>query len=329
VQLAAGRANLLSEVLKLLRLASGVFVRGEFSAPWAYSSPSPRDLAQALRLDADHVILFHLVAEGRCRVVLSSGETATASAGEAVVIPYGDQHSVENPDGTAPVPIATLLPGLPPPPWDRMPRVRIEGKGVPTRILCSYLHCDDLLFHPFLKALPSLLLVRPTSGPAADWLMASVRYALDEDDHGSRGAATFLARLPEILFVDCLRQFIERLPDEETGFLAALADDAVGRALVELHAEPTRPWTVAQLARRVAVSRSILAERFTRSLGVSPMRYLMQWRLEIGAYLLRTTSLSLAEIASRTGYESTAAFCRAFKRHLKESPGGWRKARSH
>jgi AraC-like DNA-binding protein len=314
---APGSKALIEEALRLVHLSSAVFLRGEFAAPWAFASLGPEEIPAAVCPGAERLVLFHIVLEGRCRVRLETGQEAFPGAGEAVVLPYSDRHVMGHPGGATPVPIAQLLP---PPPWTVMPVMRHGGGGTPTRILCGYLHCDDLLFHPLLRALPPLIHVRPATAPAAEWLRASARYAVDGASRGGGHGA----RLPELLLVDCLRQYLEELPAARVGWLAALREPVVGRALSLLHAAPAEPWTVDRLARRVAASRSVLGARFAAALGVPPMRYLTQWRLQVASYLLRSTSATLAEIAGRVGYESEAAFSRAFKRELGVPPAAWR-----
>jgi AraC family transcriptional regulator, alkane utilization regulator len=184
-----------------------------------------------------------------------------------------------------------------------------------------------LLFHPVLRALPPLIHVQPATRSAAAWLRASARYTVAEKG----GPSASSARLPELLLVDCLRQYIHQLPAARTGWLAALRDPLVGRSLSLLHEAPARPWTVDALARRVGASRTVLGERFAAVLGAPPMRYLTQWRLKLASHLLRSTRETMPEIAGRVGYESEAAFSRAFKRTLGHPPAAWRAAagRSH
>jgi AraC-like DNA-binding protein len=311
-------AALIEEALRLVHLSGAVFLRGEFAAPWAFASMGPREYAAALRTGTERLALFHVVLEGSCRVQVESGDEVVASAGEAILLPYGDRHVMgDTAADSAPVPVGQLLP---PAPWTNIPMMRQgPGSGPSTRVLCGYLHCEDFLFHPLLRALPPLIHFRPTSAPAAEWLRASARYTLAEAAKGGPGD-----RLPELLVVDCLRQYIEAQPDVRTGWLAALRDPVLGRALALLHASPAEGWTVTRLARRVGVSRSVLGARFTAVLGAPPMRYLAQWRLQLAAHLLRSTAGTLAEIAGRVGYESEAAFSRAFKRRLGQAPAAWR-----
>jgi AraC family transcriptional regulator, alkane utilization regulator len=319
----ADRHELLSDVLQRIRLASAVFLRGEFAAPWAFASTDAATLCQIVQPGARTLVLFHVAVEGRFRIQLKSGEHVDAQAGDAVVLPYCDMHTMGYPEGTPPVSIATLLP---PPPWQEMPVVRMNGGGGATRIMCGYLHCDDLLFNPLLRALPRLIHVRPSSSQAAQWREASLRYVVEQLAHAGPRGAELVARLPELVLVDCLRQYARELPPGQRGWLGALQDPVLGRALTHLHARPAEPWTVSTLAQRAAVSRSVLADRFVQILGVSPMRYLAQWRMQLAANLLRDEPrLAHAEVAERVGYESEAAFSRAFKRHLGVAPANWNK----
>jgi transcriptional regulator GlxA family with amidase domain len=193
-------------------------------------------------------------------------------------------------------------------------------------VLCGYLACADLVFNPVLHALPRLIHLRSEPGPGAEWRRASLRYAMEAAAGAREKNTELLSRIPELVLVDCLRQYVQGLPAEQTGWLAALKDPVLARALMLLHAQPAQPWTVESLARGAAVSRSVLAERFNRTLGVAPMRYLMQWRLQLAADLLRTTQLGIVAVSARVGYESEAAFSRAFKRHLGVAPAVWRSA---
>jgi AraC-like DNA-binding protein len=209
---------------------------------------------------------------------------------------------------------------MPPMPWNDLPVIRHGGGGARTTMVCGYLACDDLLFNPFLKALPSVFRIRPPDGPAAEWTRASVQYALA----GATPAAA--RRLFELIFVEMMRLYVESLSlsSEQSGWLAALADPVVGQALLQLHASPAEPWTVPELARRVATSRSVLDERFRRQLGRAPMKYLTEWRVQLATDLLRSSELGVAEVADRVGYESEASFNRAFRRLVGEPPARWR-----
>jgi AraC family transcriptional regulator, alkane utilization regulator len=306
---------LIEDVLRRVRLASAMYLRGEFAAPWSLYSADQDALAQVVAPGAKRLVVLHLAIEGSFRIALPTGESALVKAGEAVVLPYCDVHSMGSPEIVQPVAVVTLLPK---PPWTELPVVaRIDGDGTKTRIMCGFLHCDDMLFDPILRALPRLIHLGST-GSAAQWREASLRYTLERA--GFPGSSELSARIPEMVLVDCLRQYVEALPPAQAGWLAALKDPIVGPAIARLHAAPAETWSVTRLARELAVSRSVLAERFTDAIGQPPMRYLAQWRMQLAADFLRTTTLSLAEIATRVGYESEAAFSRAFKRRFASSP---------
>jgi AraC-like DNA-binding protein len=311
-------ARLLQDVLGVIHLTGSLILRAEFTAPWAYESPEERELRELLQPGTSRVILFHVIPEGSMWIELAKGARLDLAAGDVVVIPYADQHRAGSPGGGPPVPIDTLMPPMP---WSELPVLRHGGGGETTKMVCGYLLCEDLLFNPFLRALPSLFRVRPPDGPTADWLRASVAYALE----GAPPAAA--QRLFELIFIEVMRLHAETLSPEQAGWLAALADPLVGRALSFLHAAPAAGWTVDELARRVGTSRSVLDDRFRRRLGRPPMRYLTEWRLQLAADLLRTTELGVAEIAERVGYESETSLSRAFRRHVGEPPARWREQR--
>lgn len=312
--------DLVTDALATIRLVGAIFLRAEYTAPWAYESPPPLDLAHILRPQAQQLVLFHIVEEGQFWIRLSSGEQLWASQGEVVVIPAGQQHIMGSADSVRPIAIASLLP---PPPWEQFPVIRYGGGGARTRVVCGYLHCDDPVFTPMIGALPSLFSVRP-AGPAAAWVTASIQYAIDASMGRSPAPSSVAVRLPELLFSEVLRLYVESSSPLGVGWLAALRDPIVGPALAALHAEPSRRWTVEELARHVACSRSTLNERFARLLKRAPMQYLSEWRLQLARGLLRETTLSVAAVAYQVGYESEEAFNRAFKRAMGKPPAQWR-----
>ena len=314
------RADLLSDVLSRIRLSGAIFLRGEYSAPWAFDSPQSRDLIDLLAPGAQRLILFHIVREGAAWVG-ARGERIDLEPGDLAILPHADRHLMgSRPERAEPIPIACLLP---PPPWQGVPVCRFEGGGRNTGVVCGYLKCDELLFNSFMRRLPPVFRVRPPQGPVAGLIQACVDYALDERSHPRRGGAPLMTRMPELLLIEALRIYSEDSASC-TGWLAAIGDPVVGRALALLHAEPARRWTVEALARRAATSRSVLDERFRRHLGQPPMRYLTEWRMQIAADLLKDTPEKLASVASTVGYGSEEAFSRAFQRQLGVSPGQWR-----
>ena len=310
------------QVLDLVRLTGAIFFRSDFRAPWAYTSPPTLELSGALPPGAGSLVMFHIVAEGHCWVALTDGVRHDLCPGDVVVMPYGDAHSFGSSEPAEPVSITTLLP---PRPWTEFPHIEHGGDGERTQVVCGYLRGDAVLFDPVLRALPSLFVVRPPPGPAADWVTASAEYALQASLSQSPAPSLMRGRLPELLFTEVLRIHLAESADADlTGWLAALRDPVVGRALSLLHADPAHGWTVAELARAVTASRTVLVERFQQLLGRPPIRYLTEWRLNLASGLLRTTGLGVAEVGSRVGYQSEEAFSRAFKRALGKSPTGWR-----
>jgi AraC-like DNA-binding protein len=312
---------LMTDVLERVRLTGAIFLRAEYTAPWAYESPPPPDLIRVLSPGAERLILFHIVSKGECWIRMHTGERLDLASGDVAVLPYGGQHTMGSGGEPPPVAIGTLLP---PPPWERLPVIRYGGGGAETQVVCGYLQCDNLLFEPVLRALPPIFSVRPPAGPASSWMAASIRYALAASSGGQTRSGGLVLRLPELLFAEVLRLHVQSNPRQPSGWLAGLHDPCVGPALFALHSDPARRWTVSDLATESACSRSVLDERFRRQLGMPPMRYLAEWRLRLAADLLRETSLGVATVASRVGYESEEAFNRAFKRMTGQSPGRWR-----
>jgi AraC-like DNA-binding protein len=316
--------TIVPRVLELVRLTGAIFFRSTFRSPWAYRSPPAAELAGALPPSAGSLVMFHIVAAGRCWVSLDSGERQQVTAGDIVVMPYADANNWSSIEPAEPVSIMTLLP---PPPWLEFPHLQYGGDGDETFVVCGYLHGDAVLFDPVLRALPGLFVVRPPEGPAAAWVRASVDYALAASATGPVGSPAD-NRLPELLFSEVLRLYLEQGRDARlTGWLAALRDPIAGPALARLHADPAHDWTIAELARAVPTSRTVLLDRFADLLGQPPIRYLTTWRLSLASGLLLTTTLSIGEIAARVGYGSEEAFSRAFKRELGTPPAHWRAGR--
>ncbi len=312
----------LDVALERLRLEGAIFFRAEFTEGWAYQSPPP-ELAGLLHPGARRLIQFHIVARGTCWVALDDGERRWASHGDVIVVPYGDQHCVGGAEPAETVPIMTLFS---PPPWATLPVLCHGEGGDRTDLVCGYLHSEDPLFDPAMGALPPVFVVRTPEGPLAHWVRSSIDYALAVGS-ASLPAEPPSTRLPELLLVEVLRLHLSTAPAIERGWIAALRDPVLAPAMAQLHAKPDRKWTVADLAASAAVSRSLLDERFRQVLGLSPIRYLVEWRMHLADELLATTDHALATVARRVGYESEEAFSRAFKRRRGAAPGRWRAAR--
>ena len=313
----------LDAVLAQLRLDGAIFFRSEFTEGWGYQSPRPEEMAAALHPGTERLIMFHIVAAGTCWIALAGGEKHWASRGDVIVLPYGDQHWVGGRQQAEPVPIVTLFA---PPPWETLPVVRYGAGGDRTDIVCGYLHSQHPLFNPALRALPPVFVARPPEGPAAQWVQASIDFAVASSS-ASQPVQPADTRLAELVFLEVLRLHLATAPAIDRGWIAALSDSVLAPALAELHAAPDRHWTVAELAARAAVSRSVLDERFRHVLGRSPIRYLTDWRLHLAKELLATTDLGVHAIARRVGYDAEEAFSRAFKRAYGVAPAHWRARR--
>ena len=311
----------LSDVLRTVRLTGAVFFDVLASEPWVAETPPGRDIVGAIFPGAEHLISYHVVARGECWGHVVGEPPRRLQAGDVIVFPHGDPHVMSSAPGMRGLPDV----GLYRPPADgRLPFTITMGseRPHPARLVCGFLGWDARPFNPLLAALPPVMHVSD-DGTSAIGLL--VRMAMAESEGPRSGAACMLGRLSELMFVDVVRRYLDTLPPERTGWLAALRDGFVGRALAALHAHPARPWTLESLGREVGLSRSALAERFAELVGQPPMQYLTNWRMQLAANLLVSGQESVAEIADRVGYESEAAFSRAFKKVVGVPPGGWRK----
>lgn len=318
-------ADLLSDVLGSMHLAGTVLLRAEFREPWAVTTPESCQLAKLLPLRTERIIPFHIVASGGCWMELNEHPAVWLNEGDAIVLPYGDSHRLHGREPHVPMQVGGLLPR---PPWEDIVVIEHGGTGSSTRLICGFLQCDELLFHPVLRHLPRLLHVNPTS-PADAWLAGTIRHTAAEASQPRPGSRSLLPRLAELMFVEILRTHMQALPADEIGWFAAINDPVAGSGLRHMHAMPFHDWTVDSLARRVGVSRTVLAERFKHFLDQPPMQYLSHWRLRVAAHALSSSETPIKAIAGQTGYESEAAFSRAFKRHFGMPPADWRKRARH
>jgi AraC-like DNA-binding protein len=312
----------LSEILRVVKLNGALFFNAQCGSPWCVLSPPSKMFAPHVATPSSHIIEFHLIAEGRAYIRVGE-ETTPLAAGDIVMIPHGDPHTMGNGvasetiDATADM--AELLQG-------GMTRSRLGGTGEETRLICGYLACEARLIQPVLAGLPRVLRVHVRTDAYGELLESMIRQAVEQLSGAAPGSEAIAARLAEVLFAEVLRRYVLQLPKGRAGWLAGASDPAVGRALASLHQRPGHAWTLAELARDVGLSRSILTERFARYLGQAPMTYLTDWRLELAAESLRTTSRSVLQIAGEVGYDSEAAFNRAFKRRFGAPPARYRRS---
>ena len=318
--------DVLSDVLRVVRLSGAVFFRAAFSAPWALASPDASQLSALLSPSGRrHMVLFHAIQRGRCWVELPDTPRAQIGAGDVVVFPCGAAHAMGNGAAGHTGDVTRLFPG--PPPWASPPLLAYGGKGEATELVCGFLQLERDLFSPLLASLPRCFVVQTASASSGPLLQASLQFLGHELAQSSPGIDSVLTRLTELLFVEVLRQHMASLPDSALGFLPALRDPAIGKSLALLHAAPATAWDVEELSRRVGMSRSAFAARFHALVGDAPAQYLTRWRLALAAQRLRDSDDGLASIAESVGYASEAAFSKAFKRELGTPPAQYRRER--
>ncbi len=312
----------LSDVLHVLRLSGAVFLDAEFTAPWCVTSQSGHP-STGLLGDSEHIVFFHWLIAGRCKARLAAGgDTFEIAAGDLLLMPNDEAHLMGSDLQIEPIPADYLVkPGAD----GGLLRIEHGGGGETTRFVCGFLACDKRLSRPVLEALPGMLRVPFGDDPATAWLKSLLHLGAQETMARRPGSDTVLAKLSELLFVEAIRRYSETMPAGQTGWLAGLRDRFVGRVLTLMHQKPGHEWTVDALANEAGLSRSALAQRFTELIGQPPMQYLTRWRLTVAAQRLRTDGASLAAVAEQIGYESEAAFNRAFKREFGVPPATWRR----
>ena len=311
-----------SEILSGVKLNGALFFSAEFSAPWCFASPASSTLAPLLAPGAPHLVIYHFVIDGAAFVQTAAGQSMELGPGDVVVLPNGDPHIMTSSRGVTTTSLTSEI----------LSKVRSRdlsplqagGGGDPARYVCGYMACDPFLSRPILGGLPSVFKVNIRVDRSGQWLENSILHLVEEAASGRVGSEAMLAKLSEALFVDTLRRHVASLPEQQTGWLAGARDPIVGKSLGLLHGRIAHPWTIADLADEVGISRSALIERFTRYLAEPPMTYLMRWRLRLAARSLENTSRGVAAIAAEVGYESEAAFSRAFKREFGRPPSHYR-----
>ncbi len=310
----------LSDVLRAVRLDGAFFYLVEAAEPWSVSSVSSRELIPRVLPGAEHLIPYHILTSGSCWAGLDAETQVRMQPGDVVVFPQGDPHVLSSAEGRLPDPGAE---GSSP---ERYPGTVSLGPAAPrdTTFVCGFLGCDVRPYNPLLASLPRRMHV---PGIAGGWLSEFPRQAVAESRTGRAGSETMLTHMAELMFIEVVRRHLEQLGPQRTGWLAGLADPVVGPALALLHERPVHPWTLPDLAREVASSRTVLAERFSQLVGMGPIQYLTMWRLQLAAEKLARGPAKVATVGTEVGYESEAAFSRAFKRATGQSPAAWRHAR--
>ena len=315
----------LSDVLRVAQLTGGVFLHAEFFEPWCIAARiSPEHCSPALGPASD-LIIYHYVVEGSVRVRVDGepGHDVVLRPGDVALLPRNDLHLMGSHLDLPPVAGGKVIQS---PKNGGLATIHHGGNGSRTLMICGFLGCISAISNPVISTLPSLLTFNVEHGGAADWIRSTLRYAAAEVTAGRPGSDTMLAKLSELLFLEAVRRYAAALPEGQTGWLAGLREPYVGHALALLHSDIARRWTVDDLGREVGLSRSALADRFIRLIGAPPMHYLASWRMQVARQKLRQTNASLAQVAETVGYDSEAAFSRAFKKTFGTAPATWRRA---
>jgi AraC-like DNA-binding protein len=314
-------SDTLSDLLRTVRLTGAVFFDIEAAAPWAQMQPSGPTIASSVLPGVQHLISYHAVTAGSCFGGLVDAEPIRLETGDVIVFPHGDAHVMSSAPNMPAKPNLDIYKT----PSSQLPvTVRLDGDArARTHLVCGFLGCDVRPFNPLIGALPRVLHVRDRTGPNGGWLSQFIQVALAESRTRRSGGESVLARMSELMFVEAVRRHLESLPEERTGWLAGLRDPQIARALALLHARPSFGWTLPGLAQQAGLSRSALAERFTHLIGQPPMQYLACWRMQVASGSL-ARGTKVASVALEVGYDSEAAFSRAFKKLVGCSPAAWR-----
>jgi AraC-like DNA-binding protein len=316
--------DVLSDVLRAVRLTGAVYFDFELSSPWVAEAPPSRELAGRVMPGAERVIEYHLLARGTCWAHAVGQAPMRLREGDLILFPQGHAHVMSSAPGMRAAPDMSRFarPSTP------LPIMNELGGGGPerARVVCGFFGCDERPYNPLLTALPPVIHLSAANGSQAGWLGTLLTVAVKESGSARAGSENVLARLSELMFVEAIRRYLETITDAQTGWLSGLRDPVVGQALAALHRAPAESWTVERLAQLVGASRSIFAERFTDMVGQPPMQYLTLWRMQLASRLLIEGG-QVASVAMDVGYESEAAFSRAFKKLVGQAPGTWRKHR--
>jgi len=307
--------QVVGDILDSLRLTGGVVIDGEFSGDFCvHAEFTPAHFAPFFPRP-DTLMSYHYVRSGRMMVQVEGQPPVPIEAGMIAILPRNDPHTLCSGVGLPPAEVEDIV-------WitqEGVHRVSTGTKGAKSELWCGFLGTGKGGNHPLLGALPPLLVLNVKDG-AAQWLDSSLRYLALE-----RPSAEVVARLAELFVTQAIREYLEALPAESSGWLRGLADPAVSRALEIIHERYAEELEVEQLAREAGVSRSVLGERFAELIGEPPMRYCARWRMQVAANMLREGRESTAEIAYRVGFNSEASFNRAFKREYGIPPATWRR----
>lgn len=305
----------LDDILTTLDLRGALYFRTHFSGDWSVRVP-----------ELDRAARFHLCVTGKCHVSVTGGAEVTLGPGDLVMVPAGRSHALSSETARGDVPALETV----------LQDAGYDGKGVlvvgskndrgmnpdATQMVCGHFTFRRGADHPFLRALPDHLLVTAADRARQPWLDDCLRLIARRVLSGSLGSTAAATRLSEVLFIEVLNAHIDDGP--LVGFMEAFRDPQIGKALAAVHDRPADAWTVDSLARHVGMSRSRFSERFSHLIGLGPMAYIADWRLQKALALLDGGAVSVQEVASRSGYKSPAAFTRAFAAKFGVPPRSFR-----
>lgn len=300
-------ADPLGESLHFLRMSGTFYSRGEFTAPWGIVLPP-----------FGNSLIFHVVTSGRCILEVDGAEPCVLQPGELVLVPHGEGHRLASDLGVPGVRLFDLPHEQVSPRYDTL---RIDGGGAGAGLICGVIRFDHPAGRHLIDLLPRVIHIDSTSSLQREWLQSTLRIMAAEARELGPGGEALITRLADILVIQAIRSWIDQAPEAKTGWLGALRDPKIGRAITLIHSDPARAWTVERLASEVAMSRSAFASRFTGLVGETPMHYVARWRIYAATNALREERATVGEVAARSGYRSEAAFSRAFKRFMGVSPG--------
>ena len=312
----------LSQALQAVQMTGAIFFGADLSAPWALESPASRSVAPVLAPGTEHLVVYHLFLEGEAEASVTDGPALRLGPGDVLVVPHGDVHRIWN---GRPAQLIDPTRSMADYVAGDLVTLAYDGGGAHTKIVCGYFGCDAHTAGLVLSGLPRLFRINIRGDESGAWLEGSIRHLASQAGQERAGRAVLLSRMAEALFIESLRRYAEGLPESEAGWLAGASDQIVGRSLALMHREPGRAWSVETLAEAAGTSRSVMGERFQRFLGEPPLTYLARVRMQRAARLLEATRKPVAQIAAEVGYESEAAFNRAFKRQFDLPPARFRR----
>lgn len=307
---ASSSADPLGEALHLLRMSGTFYCRSELTAPWGLELPA-----------REGCLSFHVVMSGRCALEVDGAAASMLQPGDLALVPHGRGHRLTSDPGGVARSIEHLSHEHV---SDCYAILRHGGGGAATTLVCGAVRFEHPAARHLVSLLPRLIHVESSRSPQMEWMHSTLRLMAAEAMELRPGGETVITRLADILVIQAIRAWIERDAAAQTGWLGALRDPQIGRAITLVHRDPARPWSLASLAGEVAMSRSAFAARFTDLVGEPAMQYVARWRMHVAAGLLQEEQASVGELAGRLGYRSEAAFSRAFKRWMGVAPGAAR-----